>query len=226
MKILTTAIIALAFLSGEAKADPNWSGPYVGASIGGLWGDASTTDTTGGVKPGPFNYNPTGFVGGGLAGYNLQYRSAVFGLEANLGYMDLQADKRLASSNPYAHQDITIDGGLYGDVTARAGLLVMPGTLVYAKGGFAFFDGSVQQTTTNPGYVSHSTGMFTGWTAGAGVEHYIQDNVSLKIEYQHFDFGSEGGDQTSVSDDPVGYVYKNKTDLTVDSVKAALVYHF
>lgn len=224
MKAILTALTLVAF-SGAASADP-WSGPYVGAGVGAGFSDISTKDTTGGVAPGPFDYNASGFVGNGLAGYNLKFGPVVAGLEADIGYMDIPGERIVASSVSSAHQDLKMDGGLYGDVTARLGYLVMPGTLVFAKGGFAFLDGSASQTTTNPGYVTHGTDMFTGWTIGGGVEHYIVSNVSMKIEYQHFDFGSEGGDQTSIGDAPIGYVYKNDTSLNVDTVKAALVYHF
>lgn len=30
----------------------------------------------------------------------------------------------------------------------------------------------------------------------------MSENWSLKVEYPHFNFGTEGGDQTSVSDPP------------------------
>jgi outer membrane immunogenic protein len=62
--------------------------------------------------------------------------------------------------------------------------------------------------------------------AGAGIEHMIAPNVSLKLEYLHFDFGRQGGDQTSVSDPPIGFVYKNTADLTADSVKPGVNFKF
>jgi outer membrane immunogenic protein len=54
----------------------------------------------------------------------------------------------------------------------------------------------------------------------------IAPNVSLKLEYLHFDFGRQGGDQTSVSDPPIGFVYKNTADLTADSVKPGVNFKF
>ena len=50
--------------------------------------------------------------------------------------------------------------------------------------------------------------------------------MSIKVEYQHFDFGTELGNQTSVTDPPIGHVYKNWTDLTAESVKAGVAFHF
>jgi hypothetical protein len=49
---------------------------------------------------------------------------------------------------------------------------------------------------------------------------------SLKAEYLHFDFGSEQGDQTSISDPPIGHVYENWTVLDADTFKVGINYHF
>ncbi len=48
----------------------------------------------------------------------------------------------------------------------------------------------------------------------------------MKVEYQHFDFGSQVGDQTSITDPPIGHVYHNWTDLSFESVKSGAAYHF
>ena len=178
-----------------------------------------------GVPPGPFGYSINGFFGGGTAGYNLQIQNIVFGIEGDIGAIDPNGAGIIPSSTVPFHQDTTLDTGLYGDATGRLGLAFGP-TLVYAKGGFAFFDGEARQTTTKPGYVTHGTDTFTGWTIGGGVEHMIDRNWSLKVEYLHFDFGSQVGDQTSTGDPPIGHVYHNWTDLSMDSVKVGLNYKF
>lgn len=226
MRMFLMSLAAFVLFASNAKADPNWDGLYGGVSLGAAFSQASTTDTNGGVTPGPFDFNGNGLMGGGVAGYNRLWGHMLFGVEGDIGYMNLDDTGTIQSSVPGHHQDLKVDAGAYGDITARVGLLVMPGTLVYAKGGVAFLDSSASQTTNNPGYVTHGSDSFTGWTVGAGVEHFVTDNVSLKLEYQHFDFGSETGDQTSVGDPPIGYVYKNDTSLMVDTVKAAIVYHF
>lgn len=213
-----------------ALADPyayNWSGPYLGIHAGGAWGDASTRDDKkdGVTHPGPFAYNPQGAFGGGTVGYNWQIAGIVVGIEADLGYMNLVGDGIIPSDSS-SHQTLTLDGGLYGDATGRIGFLVLPTTLVYGKGGFAFYDGQAKQTSANPGYFQTGTDTFTGWTIGGGVEHFISHDVSVKIEFQHFDFGSQVGSQTSVTDPPIGHVYHNWTDVSADSLKLGVDYHF
>ncbi|MGA7325778.1 MAG: outer membrane beta-barrel protein [Rhodomicrobium sp.] len=223
------------YVPGAAPAGPggykdsvyiyNWSGFYLGADVGGAWGHVDLKDTTGGVPPGPFSFSADGVLGGGTLGYNLQRGHFVFGIEGDMGYMNLSGSTIVASSNPAYHQNVTLDGGAYGDVTGRLGY-AFDRTLLYAKGGFAFYSGEGEQVTTKPGYTSTGTGTFTGWTAGGGIEHFISPAWSVKAEYMHFDFGTKGGAQTSVSDPPIGYVYKNTFAVTADSAKAGINYHF
>jgi outer membrane immunogenic protein len=218
-----------AFVASPSKAqDGRWTGGYAGAHLGYAWGDADVRDTNGGVLPGPFSYDPRGAFGGATFGYNWRMQGLVLGVEADLGYMDLSGAGIIPSSNPAAHQDITLDGGFYADATLRGGFLVMPSTLVYAKGGFAFYNGEARQKTTNPGYVTTGTDPFNGFVVGGGVEHFIAPSVSLKIEYLHFDFGSQDGFQTNVGDrsSPIGYKFENKTDVTADTVKVGVAWHF
>jgi outer membrane immunogenic protein len=203
---------------------PIWTGFYLGAHVGGAWGDVDVRDLNGGVLPGPFSFSPDGVFGGGTGGYNLQFGSFLFGIEGDIGYMDLSGAGIIPSANPGRHQDISLDGGLYGDITARLGY-AFDRMLVYAKGGFAFYDSEGKQVTTTPGYVHSGTDTLTGWTAGGGIEYLISPSWSIKAEYLHFDFGSQGASQTSVGDDPIGFVYKNKFDVTAESVKAGVNYH-
>jgi len=232
MKALTLAISAAALLSASpALADPNWTGPYIGAHAGGVSGNASTTDNEAdwGKDPkfiGPFDFNPSGAFGGATAGYDLQLGNLVFGVEADLGYMNLAGATDTPSSQSGNHQTIALDGGLYGTATARAGFLLTSSTLLYGKGGFAFYNGEATQATTAPGYETNGTSTFTGWVAGGGLEQRISDNVSLKVEYQHFDFGTQDGDQTSLTDAPIGHVYENASKLTADAVSVGIAYRF
>jgi outer membrane immunogenic protein len=211
----------------------DWSGFYVGAHLGGAWGDGKVNDTDGGVNPGPFTYSPSGAFGGGTAGYNFQRENLLFGVEADLGYMDLSGGTKIPSSDPMYHQNITLDGGLYGDITGRVGVLVTPATLIYGKGGFAFYDGEGLQATTKTYYSKSGTSTFTGYVVGGGIEHFITDKISLKVEYLHFGFGDEGGSQTKARDGgtfddgtTIGSTFHNKTSLDADSVKAGIAYHF
>ena len=70
--------------------------------------------------------------------------------------------------------------------------------------------------------------MFTGWTIGGGMEQYVNPNLSFKVEYQHYDFGTQAGYPTNESDpdSPTGYQFYNWTTLKADSVKVGLNWRF
>ncbi len=206
----------------------NWTGFYAGVSAGYAHAKAKVTDISPGVARGPFSYGSDGGIGSGQVGYNYQINSFVLGVEGDIGYMGSDGSGIIGSSNAGSHQDLTLDGGLYGDATARLGYAFGP-ALFYAKGGFAFFNGEAKQTTTNPGYRTTGTDTFTGWTIGGGVEYMLLQNLSVKVEYQHFDFGNQSGYQTALVEDPptpAGFRFRNETDLTADTVKIGLNYRF
>ena len=92
---------------GPVYGANTWTGFYIGAHAGGVWGNASLKDDINdGVTPGPFPYSAAGAFGGGTAGYNLQRGHLVFGVEADAGYMDLSGSRIIGSANAGAHQDI------------------------------------------------------------------------------------------------------------------------
>lgn len=223
--LAAAVLLAASALPSQAEQPFRWSGAYLGAHLGYAWGNVDVTDTTGGVAPGPFSYDPKGAFGGVTAGYNWQFGAVVAGIEGDFGYMDLKGSGIIPSSTPPNHQDIELKGGLYGVAAGRLGL-AWDRTLIYGKGGAAYFGGEASQTTTKPGYLTTPTGAFTGWAYGGGIEHFFTPGVSVKVEFLRFDFRTQGGMQTAIDDPPNGFHYLNKHDLTADTVKVGFNVHF
>lgn len=207
------------------KVPFSWTGLYVGADVGYAWGGVDVFQTNGGMPLGPFDYDTKGFSGGLSIGYNQQFGMAVIGVEAEGGHMDLGGNGKIPSSTPGHYQAIDLEGGLYGILAARAGLTI-DRTLVYGKVGWAYWDASAGQKTTKAGFVTHRTGAFDGLVYGAGIEHALNGGWSVKLEWLRFDFGDQSGDQTSITDPPIGFVYENKHSLTADTVKLGVRYKF
>lgn len=111
-------------------------------------------------------------------------------------------------------------GGLYGDATGRIGY-TFNRALIYAKGGFAFVDGNVSTSTGVAGFTLNSASMFTGWTVGGGVEYMVAPNWSMKLEYQHLDFGAKFPNLTAG-----GAVFPYRNDVTAETVKFGINYLF
>ncbi len=173
-----------------AAPQPSWQGFYFGASAGWSW---TTVDAANNVLilsnngTVPFGSPGTnGLFGGGQLGYNVQAGNFVYGIEADLDWLDDGAGgSYTVSTSPSRVLTVKSSGGFYGDVTGRAGLMV-GNALVYAKGGLAFFTGNVRVSDPADG-INQNSGTFTGWTLGGGVEYQLTRNLSVKAEYQYFD---------------------------------------
>ena len=225
-----SAAVGAVFLLGTPVLAGDFNGGYLGAHLGGAWGDVEVRDDgSQGVNPGPFNYDIDGVFGGGTAGYNWQYKSLLIGIEGDLGYINIDGEGRIPSAAPSPdYQALTLDSGLYADITARLGV-TFGDTLIYGKGGWAYYDGEAKQATTKTTYSKTGTDSFSGWVLGGGVEHFFSPNLSLKAEYLHFEFDTELGYQTSLVNDPptpAGTRFPNWHDVEVDTVKVGINYHF
>ena len=230
MKAVLSTLAALAFMAVPALADPtyNWSGFYLGAQAGYAWGNATSHDDPKdwGTDPkfiGPFDFNLSGAVGGAHAGYNFVVGPLIIGPEVDFGYMDLAGSRKTDSSNPTKYQTLNVDGGMYALAGGRVGF-AWDRTLFYGKGGWVWYDTDVTQTTTNPGYKTNGSGALNGWAYGGGIEQALGHGWSVKTEWLHFNFDTANGDQTSVSDPPIGYVYKNWTESGADTVQVGFSY--
>jgi opacity protein-like surface antigen len=230
-KYLVAAALAAAFgvggtasaadvYSGSLKDGPvylanTWTGFYIGGHFGAAWGRDKVRDLDDFVLQGSITKNDTGASGvyGLQTGYNWQRGNIVFGVEIDLGALDLNHRQNILFNDTNA----SLNSGIYGDVTGRLGYSFGQ-SLIYAKGGFAFFDGKADVLDNGS---ARDTNTFTGWTVGGGLEYALNPGWSVKAEYLHFDFDKENSTIAFSSGD----VFRFSHDLTVDTVKAGLNYH-
>jgi outer membrane immunogenic protein len=78
----------------------------------------------------------------------------------------------------------SIDHNYSWAVGGRLGFLANPSTLIYGTAGYtqAEFETSPQ---------SFKSPTFAGYFVGAGIETFLRENWTLKLEYRYSDFGSE-----------------------------------
>jgi len=189
MKRLCLALIGLMALAGTAaaadmarpapvpyyKAPPvlpyNWTGFYVGLNGGGAFG-GSSWDLTG-------SRNISGGLVGGTVGYNYQWGQAVFGVEGDIDWADINGTATVATCP-------------LGCKTSDTWLSTVRGRLGYAAdrfmpfvtGGLAL--GDIRAST--PGMATTST-TSAGWTLGGGLEAALSPNWTVKAEYLYIDLG-------------------------------------
>jgi outer membrane immunogenic protein len=198
----------------EYAPPPIWSGLYFGVHVGGGRTSVDVSDTFD-YKGDPHadnSFDTTGVIAGVQLGYNFQRGNFVYGVEADLGYLDVGGSKSFDLPNPERDPNkeigatYSLSGGLYGDLTARAGYAA-ENTLLYVKGGAAFlnvdtsshYEGANACSLGSSSCASNNRGLSTfdfdesdtlfGWTVGVGAEYALSSSLSLKLEYQHFDFG-------------------------------------
>jgi outer membrane immunogenic protein len=172
----------------EAAPANNWTGFYLGALGGFGWGTADT-DAVGEI-------DADGFDIGGYAGGAWQWGNFVVGAEG-----DVLFPWRDGSGG-----GISVDQGLNGSLRARAGI-ALDRFLLYGTGGAALTD-----LELSSGGVSDEQTLW-GWTAGAGVEGMITDNITARVEYRYTDYQDE---TFNVGGGPV------ESDFTTHTIRGGL----
>lgn len=202
--LMSSAFLLLNFSTANA-ADPviyhspeapvydlgfQWSGMYLGGTVGYGWGRSSLQ--------GHLNYGtlkPDSFLAGGYAGYNFIFSDHyILGLEGDINYSDFKKGRRFSNDNANWHWKTRTKWE--AALRARVGITyerLMP----YIAGGIAFagvknnldevFISNPTQTSRN--YKNNKT--FTGWTIGAGAEYAVADNWLMRLEYRYNDYGNE-----------------------------------
>jgi outer membrane immunogenic protein len=159
-----------------ARAAPiDWNGPYFGGELG---FDAAAAKY---VRPPVFGNNQSdisigsvnrGLVGGLYAGFNYEFESRlVVGVEADLissraGYRELGPDIDFLQASKYVVA-----------VVGRAGVVIMPTTMVYAKGGPAWIN-----VRGVEGFGSAFDKTLEGELIGAGIESLVAPSFTVRLE--------------------------------------------
>ena len=230
---LSTASAADMALKAPPAPAWSWTGFYIGADGGGGWFNNSwyapnTPINAGGC--GVFancNYSVGGnasssWLFGGLVGYNYQINRWVLGVEAQGDWTKLQA------SNPQTQFPTIIDNSKtdsLATVAARLGV-TWDRTLLYGKGGAAWARDTFWTTNSGclPTICQTVTTTRSGWMVGAGVEQALTPNWSVKLEYDHLDFGNPIETLQPVAAGAGPFQYNVRQ--TVDVVEAGVNYRF
>jgi outer membrane immunogenic protein len=218
--------IGLALVSATPSlAAGQWTGIYLGGHAGGIWGDVDTTkvgesgivDIDGFSNGSAFDFSPNGVLGGAQVGYLYQMSNIVLGIEVSGSMSDFD-QSRLQGVDDVK----TVSSDWNAAATLRAGW-AFGNSLAYVKGGYAMADlehRDDDNSGTNRGtYKSNEN--HSGWTAGAGFEQLISQDVSLALEYAYHDFGGE--DHVAPFE---GATIEHDIDMTLHTVTARLNWHF
>jgi outer membrane immunogenic protein len=214
----------------------SWTGTYVGANVGGVWGafalnPASTNDLTGAVGvPGAMNLNNSSVIGGLQAGYNWQISQWVLGLEQDYQFTGLKQTATFATPAGLflAGDSMAVKTDYLAATRAKLGM-TWDRALIYAAGGLE--TGEFDVTSS---YVARAGGSpalgFTdanklhfGFNVGAGIDYAVTDNVFVGLEYRYLDLGKETYNLGAFTPAGAGaQTVSNSIGLTASEVTARL----
>lgn len=168
----------------------NWAGGYAGATVQHDWGRFGAQK----------DYDATAFGGSLYGGYNMQNDKIVYGAEADVGY---NGEKSMYRPGVEGKQ------GFNGSLRGRVGYDANP-VLVYGTAGVAVSNNKLKGPAGSDERVS------LGYTVGAGVEGFVTDKITARVEYRYSDYQNKtynlGGAKTKADFDDhslkVGVGYK------------------
>jgi outer membrane immunogenic protein len=211
----------------------DWSGVYVGSHVGYGWGDASylsasDDDFDNDDFDGSAAFSPDldGVLAGVHAGYNWQVNNFVLGIEGDASWSGMDGSTSVTLQSGGYFLDADTDVEWLASLRGRVGI-AWDRLLFYGTGGVAFartetnvvsdFSGSVISDSDSTSHV--------GWALGAGVEAMVTSNISVRLEYLHYDFS---GEDFFVRLDPSSDAYDlfGESDLDIDAVRLGVSFHF
>jgi outer membrane immunogenic protein len=243
----------------------SWTGFYIGIGGGTGWGNKeyswnqdATVAAVAAQMPGPPGPLPQlggtqgslpisgGFFGGQLGG-NWQAGWAVFGIQADAHWADIEGHGSCFDAGALSTAGVSFACNdkvtSFGTVTGRIGAAV-DRALIYAKGGWAWERGQHSVNPTAPFNVmggnnplasitaASSSESRTGWTFGAGVEYAFAPHWSAFVEYDYLDFGTKDANSTHLlslpGNVPASFILPILTNVTerFNVVKVGLNYKF
>ena len=206
LAVLFSAVSSVGAMAGDlasgvshdgAPIGFNWTGAYVGGLIGYGTGDTEAIGNPGFDGSAPDDravFDPDGFIGGVLVGYNWQVDNFVFGLEGEAGYLGVKENLWYPDGDDYF---AGTEYGLYGSVVGRVGV-AFDRTLLGVKAGvmvsridygFGDIDGGIDGEPDDSASVFGDTSR-VGYTVGASLEHAFIDQWIGRLDYTYADFGS------------------------------------
>jgi outer membrane immunogenic protein len=204
---------------------PYWTGTYLGAHIGGLFGNKRFTDGDGVIDA---SSSLRGWLGGLQVGYNHQQGWLVLGVEGEFTWSDARRGFPCFS---LGDQVCSAEPEWIGSVAGRIGAAFGP-ALFYLKGGAAWVHDSYFNMATCSGIqpsggalcgdLFTASGTRSGWIVGVGGEYRFLPNWSVKVEYDYLRFG----ERSIEFNDGQGNFFTELIRQDMHLIKAGVNYHF
>lgn len=222
-KLLT--LIFLISVNQSAIADEvqrRFDGFYVGGSIGVLNADSKSIEDIDGTKTGWTNKNkPEWLKFGGLLGYNfVTSKNILLGVESNYHFYGAD-DETSEKFNGVENLNFNIETNIKQKATLKARLGYVfnnEKTLTFLTGGYATSKIKTRFESSS-GDINTETQWHEGYLVGGGIEHFVNEKLTTKVEYNYIDYNNEKIDSGIYNS-----TYNNRIDE--HSIQVGLIYHF
>jgi len=214
-QFLFAAASAVAVTGSALAAEPlpppppppvfTWTGVYIGAQIGGVWGTGQFSNFTGFA---PFTRTflntslggtPSGVIGGGHVGYQVQFNQWILGIEGSVDGTSLTKTVTAGFPNFLGGSTLTAESytHIQGSIRGKLGF-AWDRLMIYGTGGVAFgnFDADFQLAVFSRRFVTpfsasdDVSSTRVGWTAGGGAQYAVTPNWWVFVEYRISEFGT------------------------------------
>ena len=221
-RTLPVLITALLVTGADAAGPLDWSGFYVGAQVGGsvFNGTLKSLDYCMGSGICVSEFSAAQVLAGGVVGYAFQLDDMVLGVEGDVNAKFGSADSMLQGFDSY-QGDWRTDSPWDASLRARVGLLATPQFLAFVTGGVSAASFTIANPNC-PGCAEWGTGNLHGdtrfgWGVGVGGEYALDDNLHLRAQYLHADYGSHNAIGSGA-----GYEYSSQ--ISTDTVTAGVTF--
>ncbi len=188
-----------------------WQGPYVGAYLGGGFGNNHVSTNAGSVtgtsyfttsadinavtNAGTWTKDPSTVIAGIQAGHDWVWKQMVYGVALDYSALPLSSSSTTNNIYPDNPNQYSVDTSmqtnwlftLRGRLGYQTMLLPLP-NFIYLTGGMAMANLKVKNGFTDNAALVGAGNSSTsqnqiGWTAGAGIEIATLDHLSVELEY-------------------------------------------
>jgi outer membrane immunogenic protein len=227
--LTSTAFTAAAADLSSMKAAPvyvpafSWSGFYLGAYGGGVFGSSYATGPVGTFAGNHYNQTPAGGAFGGLIGYNFQVNpNWVLGLEGEGGWQGFTATTSFVSAGTGTTFAQTVDTDYSARIRGRLGYAFATRALLFVAGGVSFSDVNVR-LDNQAGVNTRVTQDLTGWNIGGGFDYAFTANWIGRIEYIYDNYGKQNYGFSLKSGK---YWGDRSVSLQESTLRGAIIYKF
>ncbi len=216
--------------AGSNTATPDWTGFYIGASLGAAAANTIATPAvampTGETLIGN-SQTGSAFTVGAKAGFDKQIGSFVIGAFGEVDYLHIATRGIFAEGGDNSTWGTQV-GDLLGSARVRIGA-TSENVMIYGSGGLAVAHSGVSgwfyETLLDGAGPMDFPNNRLGLVIGGGIEYRLNQTISVNLDYSHYLFSASNSVQ-EFSDENEGPTMGGTNRTGIDVMKVGLNYRF